>query len=69
MNFWGMMQAHGCHRPAERQALHLMFPDTYDAQYLASFAADLENAHFKVIARGGICTDVVVERGSLWPKY
>lgn len=66
MNFWGVMQAstgllNGKH-------FICIFPDTYDAQYLASFAAALENAHFKVIARGGICTDVVVERGSLWPK-
>lgn len=33
-----------------------MFPDTCDAQYLASFAADLENAHFKVIARAESAT-------------
>lgn len=46
-----------------------MFPDTYDSQYLASFAGDLENSHFKIFARGGICTDVTVERGSPWPKY
>lgn len=46
-----------------------MFPDTYDSQYLVSFAGDLENAHFRVLARAGICTDVTIERGSLWPKY
>lgn len=46
-----------------------MFPDTYDAQYLASFAGDLENAHFKIFARAGVCTDIVIERGSAWPKY
>lgn len=46
-----------------------MFPDTFDAQYLASFAGDLANAHFKVFARAGVCTDVTIERGSPWPKY
>lgn len=46
-----------------------MFPDTYDSQYLASFAGDLENAHFQIQARAGLCTDIRIERGSSWPKY
>lgn len=45
------------------------FPDTYDAQYLASFAGDLENSIFRVEEKGGVCTKIIVQRGSLWPKY
>jgi hypothetical protein len=46
-----------------------MFPDSYDAQYLAAFAGDLSNGHFSISARAGICTDATFERGSPWPKY
>lgn len=46
-----------------------MLPDTYDAQYLAGFAGDLANSYFKVFAKGGVCTDIEITRGSAWPKY
>jgi hypothetical protein len=47
-----------------------LFADTFDAQYLASFAGDLQNSHFSIGGRGGICGELSsVERGSLYGAY
>jgi hypothetical protein len=46
------------------------FPDTFDSQYLASFAGDLQNGRFAISARAGICSEFsMVERGTLYNSY
>jgi hypothetical protein len=46
------------------------FPDTYDAQYFAAFAGDMQHGRIAISARGGVCSDLsMVERGSLYPGY
>ena len=47
-----------------------LFEDTFDAQYLASFAGDLQHGRFAISARGGVCSDLtMIERGSLYSSY